>query len=309
MRSLWDLPSPARWLLSLLASTSMAACVARPDNAAQDSTTPSASTVARNTPDTSTPPPPPKPSYAYAEDDVRFMPLPFTGWHVAGATDSLMFGDSVPRDLGHGVVYIRLDWQSGRSYPQVDTFLIRQRPDSSSDAVGAIVTNRRAEGWPLFMNVWAPRPVTDNVREFGYEEIGMPFDSIDATARWHRIIMGFTSERQPWTGWVAVGDSIFERATWKEKFMGNSLYFINFDSGSFHSAPNGPVVTTTRALADSGFDVTSIDSQWPWMKVEVEHPGETCEGNYPPHRRTDTLWLRALDERGRPRVFYPTRGC
>ena len=248
--------------------------------------------------------PPPPPPYPVADGDIRMMPLPLSGWHVASSEEN----DSTPSDLGHGVVYVVQRYDTISPYPQVDTILFRAQPDSGSAVVGAVVTNVRAAGWSQFADVWAPEQLTDNRVEFAYEESGIPFDSIDATGSWHRAILGFTRDGAPWLGWVALGDSVLERVTWKDKLLDNVVYFRDFYTGAFHAEPGGPVVTTPMALADSGFDVTSVEARWPWLRVKVEHPGDMCNGP-PEDRRTDYYWIRALDDRGRPLIFFPTRGC
>ena len=247
---------------------------------------------------------PPPPPYPVAEGDDRMMPLPLPGWHVAMSEEA----DSAPSDLGHGVVYVAQPHDTIAPYPRVDTIWFRAAPDTRSDIVGAAVTNIRAEGWPQFADVWAPEPLTGNWVEFEYEGSGIPFDSIDAGGSWHRTILGFTRVGAPWIGWVALGDSMLQRVTWKEKLVDNAIYFRDFYTGAFHAEPDGPVVTTPMALADSGFDVTSVEARWPWLRVKVEHPGDMCNGA-PENRRADYYWVRALDDRGRPLVFFPTRGC
>ena len=249
-------------------------------------------------------PPPPPPSYPVADGDDRMMPLPLPGWYVAASEET----DSTPSDLGHGVVYVVQRHDTVTPYPRVDTLWFRAAPDSGSAVVGAVVTNLRAAGWARYADVWAPEPLTGNWVEFEYDESGIPFDSVDAGGSWHRTILGFARDGSPWLGWAALGDSVLARVTWKEKLVDNSIYFRDFHAGSFHAQPDGPVVTTPMALADSGFDVTSGEARWPWLRVKVEHPGDVCNGA-PENRRADYYWVRALDDRGRPLVFFPTRGC
>lgn len=258
----------------------------------------------RAQPAASTEQPPPPPPYPVAEGDVRMMLIPLTGWHVATAEEA----DSAPSDLGHGAVYVPQRYDTITPYPRVDTIWFRAAPDAGSSVVGAVVTNVRAEGWPRFADVWAPVPLSGNWVEFEYEESGIPFDSVDAGGSWHRTILGFTRDGAPWHGWAALGDSALLRVTWKERLVDNVIYFRDFYAGAFHAEPDGPVVTTPMALADSGFDVTSVEARWPWLRVKVEHPGLMCDGA-PENRRTDYYWVRALDDRGRPLVFFPTRGC
>lgn len=235
------------------------------------------------------------------------MPLPFPGWLVV---DTLPGDTKAPVDRGHGIVLYKLGSKPDRKYPLIDTVLFRATPDTGAAVVGALVVTMPTATGAFFQEVWAPVQLTSNAVEYEIEMTGTPYDSIDVTGRWHRAILGFReSSGQPWFGWTSLADPVLTRQTWKERLMNNDVYFIDFYSGTFHASPNGPVVTTERALADSGFDVRSVEARWPWLRVRVDHPGRNCDGKEMPNRRADYYWVRAFDERGRPRVFFPTSGC
>jgi hypothetical protein len=246
------------------------------------------------------------PTAPYSDTLVTRLLTPIQGWKAAQPFEGEM---TSPNDLGHGVIYPGAGFFASQRFPLADTIWFRASPDTSSAIVGALALVMETPGSLLQQAVWAPEELTGNSVEISVDEIGTPFDSIDASGRWHRAILGFTSLERPWFGWTMLGDSVLTRMVWKEKLAETSIYFREAD-GTFHSAPDGPVVMTLRALQDSGgYDLTSEEVRGRWMRVKVERPGEMCEGNLPADRRVDHYWIRAFDEWGRPQVFFHTRGC
>jgi hypothetical protein len=243
----------------------------------------------------------------YSDTLVRRLLTPLAGWHSAAQVES----DSVqpPNDLGHGTLAPNIDLEARSGFPYGDTVFFRAAPDTSAEVVGALAFVLETSGSLVAQAVWAPRTLTSNSVELSADEVGIPYDSVDASGRWHRAILGFTDDDKPWLGWTMLGDSVLGRTVWKERLAETMLYFRDFDSGDFHAAPGGRVVATARELAKGGFDITGGEVRGQWMRVTVEHPGENCEGELPANRRADQYWIRAFDERGRPRVFYFTRGC
>ena len=237
--------------------------------------------------------------------DTVAMPGPPSGWHVAARAGEASPTDSA--DMGIGVIELAMDVERG-PVPRADTLWFHAAPDSTSPRTGAWILALPGGGAWRYA-IWAPERLTPNDLEFGYEENGIPFDSADATGRWRRGILGFTARGQRWYGWAQLRDSLVRTVTWREHFIGMPLHFRDADHGEFHESPNGPVVATARVLADSGFDMEGVELRGEWMRVKVEHPGQMCDGNVSSTRRAEHYWIRAFDRRGRPRVYYPTRGC
>jgi hypothetical protein len=238
------------------------------------------------------------------------MPPPFASWHVATSGDYTADGDYSgrrdPSDVGHGVVFEPLG-VGELTYPRLDTSLVRESPDSSTRLVGAVVSRVVDPGNGTWVHVWAPVPLTPNRVEFAYEESGIPFDSVDTSGRWRRVILGFTKTGEPWKGWLLLTAPRLRDTTWRELFRDNMLNVRDYDGTTFHTEPDGPVVTTAKALAKGGFDVTSVELRGEWIKVE--HPGESCAGDLPKNRKADYWWIRGFDGAGRPKVFIYPRGC
>lgn len=245
------------------------------------------------------------PGAPHSDTLLKRLLRPPAGWQAALPMEGEM---TSPTDLGHGVLYAGRSFYESASVPRADTIYFRASPDTSSAVVGAIVLAMETSGSLVSQAVWAPEALTGNNVEISAEDVGTPFDSVDSSGRWHRAILGFTSLEQPWYGWTILGDSVLRRMVWKEKFAETVIRFLDGDA-TFHSAPDGPVVTTLRALQENGVDVSGEEVRGQWLRVKVEHPGEMCEGDLPANRRADHYWVRAFDAYGRPRVFFYTRGC
>lgn len=245
------------------------------------------------------------PAAPYSDSLLQRLLRPPAGWHAALPVEGEM---TAPTDLGHGVLYPGGSFHESGRFPRADTIYFRRSPDTSSAVVGAIVLALETSGSLVGQAVWAPEALTGNSVEISAEDVGTPYDSVDSSGRWHRAILGFTILEQPWYGWTQLGDSVLRRMVWKEKFAETVIWFLDADA-NFHSTPDGPVVTTLRALQENGVDVSGEEVRGEWLRVKVEHPGQTCEGDLPPDRRTDHYWVRAFEADGRPRVFFHTRGC
>ena len=245
------------------------------------------------------------PAAPHSDTLLQRLLRPPPGWEAVLPMEGEM---TSPTDLGHGVLYPGPSFYESASVPRADTIYFHASPDTSSSVVGAIALAMETSGALVSQAVWVPEALTGNNVEISAEDVGTPFDSVDVSGRWHRAILGFTSLEQPWYGWTLLGDSVLKRMVWKEKFAETVIWFLDADA-NFHSTPDGPVVTTLRALQENGVDVSGEEVRGQWLRVKVEHPGEMCEGDLPPNRRADHYWVRAFDANGRPRVFFYTRGC
>lgn len=211
-----------------------------------------------------------------------------------------------PSDLGHGVVFPRP--RNDGTLPLADTILFHAAPYVAAKTVGALVTRVIDSTGSSSRQIWAPERLTPNLVEFTYEEDGVPFDSVDRSRRWRRAILGFTTDRTPFTGWVLVTSAVGD-TTWRTMFHETTLRFLT-EGAAFHEAPSGRVVATATALAArGGFDMTSVELRGGWMRMKVEHPGMACNLDVSTKRTTDYWWVRAFDARGRPLVFVFPRGC
>lgn len=226
-------------------------------------------------------------------------------WHPATWLEP---GAEGPRDRGHGVIHHADGSRGVVTGERADTTWLHSAPDSTSPLAGVFITNAESPEWLRTMEIRAPDSLVAEQVEFDYEEYGIPYDSIDASGMWHRLILGYTSSGERRHGWLAFGGAVLERQRWIDILPQMPLFFVDSASGSFHLQPGGSAVAVPPAVAAGDFDMTSVELRWPWLRMKVEYPGRMCD-DPPTDRQVAYYWIRALDERGRPRAFYYTRGC
>ncbi len=212
------------------------------------------------------------------------------------------------RERGVGVVFPIAGLNA--SPPLPDTVPIHGGPAPDARVLARFV--RRADG-VYQMQVRADVSESGGL-EFGYEDIGLPLlDAPETIARsdWLRVFYGMTPSGDTLTGWVLGDTTRVSRFLWSERLPESPLFFLDADSIQFHEAVDGPLVTVPLTPGDSyeRFDyiLHSLETRGPWMRAEVVSPSDYCAD--PPRPARDTVWIRYLDARSRPRVWYYTRGC
>jgi hypothetical protein len=149
--------------------------------------------------------------------------------------------------------------------------------------------------------------------EYDYETAGWAILAFSADSRWAQITLDPRVTPSP-TGWVRLRPGIAEPRRWSELLPKQRLlFFLLPDSIRFYSAPH-PDAGVSLALAPGPqplrFDYTMrpLEVHHRWLRVVVETPSTFCV-HPPPRARYDTAWVEYLTPRGRPRVFFHTRGC
>jgi hypothetical protein len=156
--------------------------------------------------------------------------------------------------------------------------------------------------------------------EHGYEDMGLPLletPPLPAQAPaspppgWLRVHYGLASDGRPLEGWVRDDPARVSRFLWSERLPESPLFFLHSDSIRFFAAPAGESVAVALELGpgDPRFDyiLYPLVTRGPWMQVVVATPSTYCFD--PPTPQHDTVWIRYLNDAGRPRVWYYTRGC
>lgn len=151
-----------------------------------------------------------------------------------------------------------------------------------------------------------------NSLEYGYEEDGLPVDTVRAD-RWVRVIYGFGVDKRPRLAWAQVVEGKTEVLLWPKHLTEHDLFFLDEEHGlDFYNAAGGtPVRLELARAAESGrlsYHLHPLRVSGPWMQVRVTTPSDMCSERLRATRDT-TLWIRFLDPRGRPLVWYFTRGC
>jgi hypothetical protein len=211
------------------------------------------------------------------------------------------------RERGVGIAFPR--GYMGERAPQPETLTVHTRPDATAAAVARLIRSD--------MGVYALEVRTDvgesGALEHGYEDIGLPLleEPSGPAPEWLHVHYALAPDGTPLDGWLRNDTSSVATLLWRDQLPESPLFFLEPDSIGFHGSPEGPPVRLELTRSDGGerFDyiMYALETRAAWMRVEVVTPSNYCFD--PPAPRRDTLWIRYLDPRGRPRVWYYTRGC
>jgi len=221
-------------------------------------------------------------------------------------------------DRGTGVVH--LTTPSGpASTARTDTLLFRAAPSADAAPVAALLVEHAADGGWAY-SVAAPAPVVPRLLEYGYEEAGVPTDSTDASGRWVRGVLGADAGGAPVRGWAELRDGHTARLQWAEHLREQPVFLLRPDRDAFRAAPGGAAVPVgvpvaghvsdtrehTRGSADA-VAIYPVAASGAWLRVRVVSPSDLCVPPDSAPRAETYAWIRYLDERGRPLVWYHTR--
>jgi hypothetical protein len=207
-------------------------------------------------------------------------------------------------DRGIGILHFAVPAGSAPA----DTMLLRAAPSSRATVVGVFLYEdvRRGNAWRY--GVAATRRLTPNVLEYAYEESGLPLDSLVADARWGRAILGFDEAGMPYGGWVRLDSTRVRYLLWSKVLAGNGIFFLPEVSPQFFDAPEGRPASL-KLEAHSNYIMHPLKVRGPWLRVRVAQPADMCRGPEDGQVTNTIAWIRYLTPRGRPRVWYYTRGC
>jgi len=153
--------------------------------------------------------------------------------------------------------------------------------------------------------------------EYGYEISGMPIDSIDETKSWVQVTIVFQELNIISKGWIKVKNSNMDYLEWKNILPKRSvLFFDPFPKSiEFYDSMEGKLVhfnlehynDYSTGQRRYNYVLHPLEAKGVWMKVKVVTPSDFCD--QPKAPRSKILWIKYLDEKGKPLIFYPTRGC
>jgi hypothetical protein len=213
-------------------------------------------------------------------------------------------------DLGIGVFHF--SWHEDRPRDaSADTIRVRRDPSSSAPILARFIYTFGAVTSPETTWAWAVESTEDslvtNEVEFDYEEDGLPIDSI--AGDWLRVIYAVNEAGEPRAGWTQRRQDTGVRL-WRDFLQERNLFFLDDQKAAFYSSPSGTPVRLQLTDGANGLpDYTMHPEEvvGPWMRVRVVTPSDYCFDPVQPKR--DTVWIRFLDARQRPTVFYHSRGC
>lgn len=216
------------------------------------------------------------------------------------------------RDLGRGV--LRFGWHEDRAREgSADTILIRDAADPGAALLARYIYTFGATAdadadWGWRTEAAEPGLIAADV-EFDYEENGLPIDSL--AGGWVRVLYGTTEAGDSRKGWARLRTNV-EAVHWPELFAERNLFFLDDVTPEFYAAPDGPPVTITLAREPDpphrlDYTMQPDSLAGSWMRVRLFTPSNYCFDPLDPAEHV--VWIRFLDDRSRPRVFYHSRGC
>ena len=112
----------------------------------------------------------------------------------------------------------------------------------------------------------------------------------------------------PLRAWAPLDARPLELVFWDRHLPDQSPFFRTGVPAEFYDAPAGGRVAFPLAGEGRDYTLYPLGVDGSWMRVRVVTPADAC-GREPASPRSAELWIRYLDETGRPRLWYPTRGC
>lgn len=221
--------------------------------------------------------------------------------------------DAVP-DRGIGVIHFRSDLVHVPERARQESLLVRSAPAPSAPLVGCFVRDESSSGSAWSYGIGCEpegRPPLEPANfEFGYEIDGLPIDSILPPGAWARVILAYDSAGRPRIGWAAVDTAQVGIILWRDALPEQGwLFFAGPGPRPVLDAPGGRELRADAVFAPDGSHSLSVEeTRGDWMKVRIVSPDDSC-GAEPEDPRVTTGWIRYLDARGRPLVWYHTRGC
>ena len=228
---------------------------------------------------------------------------PVAAWHVVSWEP---YAGVDPADLGVGAAFL-LRAENKRAGAGVDTLLLRSAPGVDATPLGAMLFTVDSVGTTHY-SIAAADSLRPNLVEYGYEESGVPFDSIDASSRWVRAILGFASDSAALVGWIDTSQPGIGLVRWAEQLADRPIFFPKPDRAALFATPDSTRPMALSPAGDDAYALHPLERRGAWLRVQVVEPSDNCEPDSTP-RRTRTGWIRYLDGRGRPNVWYYSRGC
>jgi hypothetical protein len=136
----------------------------------------------------------------------------------------------------------------------------------------------------------------------------VPFDSADVTGRWVRAILGFTADSVARVGWIDASQRGVGLVRWTEQLADRPIFFRHAERAAFFATPDSTRPIPVPPGDDDAYAIHPLDTRGPWLRARLVEPSDNCEPD-PKPRRPRVVWIRYLDDRGRPNVWYYSRGC
>ena len=212
-------------------------------------------------------------------------------------------------DLGTGLVALTIDVYSNRVYPLEDTLVFRAEPKADAAVVGALIVERPERTTWRFAALLPPG-VQPNFLTYRYDEGGVPTDSADASGRWVRGILGFTANGTALLGWASLDTKRAVSLSWIDAFDKQIPSFLETSQATLYSTlADAEAAHAGEPPPKGDYEFEEVlERRGQWLRVRMRWPYDSC---YSRKEGTESreVWIRYLDDRGRPLVFYRTGTC
>jgi len=215
----------------------------------------------------------------------------------------LGYDPRAPMDRGRGVVAFGHEPASSGA---VDSLAIRALPARGATVHAYFLQRSQANTSPYAVALRAG--LTANLVEFGYEVVGVPIDSIEPVAAWARVVYAFDAARQPEFGWVDLDSAAVRLVLWGDFLPTQDLFLVDSVPWVLSDRPLGVPIPMPAPPSPGDYALHPVTTRGSWLQVRVVAPSDVCQEPQP-RAQTVTGWLRYLDSRGRPRVWFAPRGC
>lgn len=204
-------------------------------------------------------------------------------------------------DFGIGVIGFRQEWSDTQA---ADTLTLWREPVNGEPVARFVWAADGAGGWEYRVEQAEPgAAVAGAAIEYDYEIAGLPVEHVDRSAGAARVIYGIDAAGEPRTAWARLHDDL-ELILWSEHLPAQALFFRSNTDARLFDAPDGRPIPFDLPEWDYQLMPDSVHGDWMRVHASVPH---FCTGD--PAQREVTAWIRYLDPRGRPTVWYYTRGC
>ncbi len=234
------------------------------------------------------------------------------GWILLVASISFA-QDWADREYGVGLVGVRVlpDQPPGTLSGESLVFYSSPSEDSPRAAV--------LRGDSLEFRMGRSVPFYESALEYAYEDAGFPILEFTRDSSWIRVSLNCWDTDNKTAGWIRSSAKGIQVLSWSEIISQREVFFfLKAEWIRFFSGPD-PATEVQIQLASQysrlNYSVYRERIQGEWMLVELETPSSHCYSEeevvemfgVKPKKRT--VWIRFLDERRRPMIFYNTRGC
>jgi len=215
------------------------------------------------------------------------------------------------REYGIGIASMPESWQYSSS---TDTLTIRARPSRRSKPVATL-----SGGALTFPELRTTVRSFERTLEFSYEHGGFPILAYSPDSAWVLVTLDCHDTTNSQVGWILRKTPKLTVQSWLEILsQGHPCFFLRSSWMAFYRAPDRKHrVESSHLFYDSigRYILYPKQIKGRWMQVELETPPVFCSTEeevmqqYKVKPRRALLWIEFLDSRGRPRIFYYTRGC